>query len=305
MKGNIISGNIKKSSVFILLIIFLLGIMLSGCTKDEVVGNYEGIIPCADCEGIKAELYVESDKTYTFSFTYLDMDSEPYIATGSWEIDKEGRLVLLRSDGTIEQYLKIVSQDEVLMLDGDGNEITGTDLNFSLSRTSANYSIINNNYQLIDIILKIFGAFFILAGFTLTLWQLRSYIRNQRATFLHLLDERLINDKNAYALQRELIEYYKKQEPKKPILNEDKGKYEEIILKDLLNHLEMVCLYYKYGAIDYKLLKEDFGYFITTLFYNYYVRKYVEKEVQNKEYIGSWGNLYLIGKKLLKKQKIF
>ena len=128
------SGNIKKLTAFVLLIIFLLGILLSGCTKDEAVGNYEGIIPCADCEGIKAELSVKSDKTYTFSFTYLGTDSEPFVSIGSWEIDEEGRLVLLRSDGSIEQYLKVVSQDEVLMLDGDGNEITGTDLNFSLLR---------------------------------------------------------------------------------------------------------------------------------------------------------------------------
>lgn len=127
-------NKIKKSSAFILLIIFLLGILLSGCTKDKVVGNYEGIIPCADCEGIKAELSVKSDKTYTFSFTYLGTESEPFVSTGEWEIDEQGRLVLLRSDGTVEQYLKIVSEEEVLMLDGDGNEITGTDLNFSLLR---------------------------------------------------------------------------------------------------------------------------------------------------------------------------
>jgi uncharacterized lipoprotein NlpE involved in copper resistance len=46
----------KKSIVFILIIIFLFGISLFGCNKNKVVGNYEGIIPCADCEGIKVEL---------------------------------------------------------------------------------------------------------------------------------------------------------------------------------------------------------------------------------------------------------
>ena len=40
---------------------------------------------------------------------------------------------MLASDGKrVEQYFKIVSQNEVKMLDGDGNEITGTNLNFSL-----------------------------------------------------------------------------------------------------------------------------------------------------------------------------
>jgi len=125
---------IKKSFAFILIILFLLG-LLSGCNKTDVVGNYEGIIPCADCEGIKAELAIKNDSTYIFKFTYLGTDSAPYESTGNWKIDEKGRLVLLASDGErVEQYLKIVSQNEVKMLDGDGNEITGTDLNFSLLR---------------------------------------------------------------------------------------------------------------------------------------------------------------------------
>ena len=56
---------------FILLLTFLFGILLSGCSKTKIEGNFEGIIPCADCEGIKAELSVKSDSTYTFKFTYL------------------------------------------------------------------------------------------------------------------------------------------------------------------------------------------------------------------------------------------
>jgi uncharacterized lipoprotein NlpE involved in copper resistance len=120
---------------FVLLMAFLLGTLLSGCSKTKIEGNFEGIIPCADCEGIKAELAVNSDSTYTFKFTYLGKDVQPYIATGNWKIDEKGRLVLLRPDGeSVEQYFKIVSQNEVKMLDGDGNEITGTDLNFSLLR---------------------------------------------------------------------------------------------------------------------------------------------------------------------------
>lgn len=165
------------------------------------------------------------------------------------------------------------------------------------------YSIMENNYQQIDLILKVFGALFILAGFTLTLLQLRSYVRSQRATFLNLLDERLINDRNAYMLQRELVKYYDKRDPEKPILKKDGGKYEEIILKDLLNHLEMVSLYYRYGAINYELLKDDFGYFITALCYNNYIRRYLEKEIQSDVYLTPWREVYLIGKKLLKKQK--
>lgn len=125
----------KKLFAFILLITFLFGVSLSGCSKTKIEGNFEGIIPCADCEGIKAELTIKSDSTYTFKFTYLGTDAAPYEAAGNWQIDKKGRLVLLASDGKrVEQYFKIVSQNEVKMLDGDGNEIIGTNLNFSLLR---------------------------------------------------------------------------------------------------------------------------------------------------------------------------
>ncbi len=124
-----------KIFVLVLLAVFLFGILLGGCSRVKIEGNFGGIIPCADCEGIQADLTLNPDYTYTFSFTYLGRDVEPYVTTGNWEIDKEGRLVLLAADGkSVEQYFKIVSQNAVEMLDADGNEITGTNLNFTLTR---------------------------------------------------------------------------------------------------------------------------------------------------------------------------
>lgn len=34
-------------------------------------GDYEGVLPCADCEGIKTELELNSDKTYELTEEYL------------------------------------------------------------------------------------------------------------------------------------------------------------------------------------------------------------------------------------------
>ena len=34
-------------------------------------GEYEGVFPCADCEGIKVELDLNPDKTYELSEEYL------------------------------------------------------------------------------------------------------------------------------------------------------------------------------------------------------------------------------------------
>jgi NlpE N-terminal domain len=107
----------------------------TAATTTKITGTFEGIIPCADCEGIQSDITINPDSTYILKLTYLGTDVEPYTANGNWKIDDKGRLVLLKADGkSAEQYLKIVSQNEIKMLDGDGNEITGTNLNFSLKR---------------------------------------------------------------------------------------------------------------------------------------------------------------------------
>ena len=42
-------------------------------------GTYKGILPCADCEGIKTELELNSDKTYEIKETYLGKgDGKPF-----------------------------------------------------------------------------------------------------------------------------------------------------------------------------------------------------------------------------------
>ncbi len=50
-------------------------------------GTYEGVLPCADCPGIRTRLTLRQDGTYQLSRLYIDRDREPRLASGrfAWQ----------------------------------------------------------------------------------------------------------------------------------------------------------------------------------------------------------------------------
>ena len=53
-------------------------------------GEYEGVFPCADCEGIKVELDLNPDKTYELSEEYLGKTGNNETETkGSFTFDPQ------------------------------------------------------------------------------------------------------------------------------------------------------------------------------------------------------------------------
>lgn len=50
-------------------------------------GVYEGVLPCADCPGIRTRLTLRQDGTYEVSRLYIDRDREPRLASGrfAWQ----------------------------------------------------------------------------------------------------------------------------------------------------------------------------------------------------------------------------
>jgi len=88
-------------------------------------GLYEGMIPCADCEGIKVFLELNQDKTYTLTQTYLgkpEKDNE-IEKSGDFRWDDSGSQITLK-DGADEMHYK-VGENQLLMLDTEGNIIDG------------------------------------------------------------------------------------------------------------------------------------------------------------------------------------
>jgi uncharacterized lipoprotein NlpE involved in copper resistance len=52
-----------------------------------VTGTYEGVLPCADCEGVKYVLTLKEDGTYAMESTYLGKkDAKPFVDQGKYSL---------------------------------------------------------------------------------------------------------------------------------------------------------------------------------------------------------------------------
>lgn len=100
-------------------------------------GSYLGVLPCADCEGIRTTLELHPDQTYQLSRVYLGKSDELFQSTGQFEWDHQGHNIrlLAEQDGP-SQYQ--VRENQLLQLDMTGKPITG-DLagHYLLSKQSA------------------------------------------------------------------------------------------------------------------------------------------------------------------------
>ncbi|MDM1298200.1 copper resistance protein NlpE N-terminal domain-containing protein [Empedobacter falsenii] len=86
-------------------------------------GTYEGVIPCADCEGIKTELTLNQDNTYTLTEEFLDKNLK---------VENQGNITWTKDGGSISLKMKDdeykrykVGENILFQLDSEGNEITG------------------------------------------------------------------------------------------------------------------------------------------------------------------------------------
>ncbi|ESE41270.1 copper resistance protein NlpE [Shewanella decolorationis] len=83
-------------------------------------GEYEGVIPCASCEGIKTTLTLQVDNSFELKSIYLGKDETIFKVVGKFDWDTNGSKITL-SDGS--KYL--VGENQLFMLDTDGNRING------------------------------------------------------------------------------------------------------------------------------------------------------------------------------------
>lgn len=83
-------------------------------------GVYEGVLPCASCEGIQTTLTLQADNSFELKSIYLGKDETIFKEAGKFDWDSNGSKIIL-SDGS--KYL--VGENQLFMLDTDGNRITG------------------------------------------------------------------------------------------------------------------------------------------------------------------------------------
>ncbi|GHA65520.1 copper resistance protein NlpE [Photobacterium aphoticum] len=87
-------------------------------------GTYTGILPCASCEGIKTEVVLHKDGTYSLTEMYLGEAGDAYEYEGSFNWNAAGNTIALPGVG--ENGAKFfVGENQLFRLDQDGNRVTG------------------------------------------------------------------------------------------------------------------------------------------------------------------------------------
>lgn len=87
-------------------------------------GTYEGVVPCADCEGIETSLTLQQDQTYQLSTTYLGKDQTSFQQQGKFVWDATGSVIqLLEQKDGAAQYK--VMENQLIQLDMTGQIISG------------------------------------------------------------------------------------------------------------------------------------------------------------------------------------
>lgn len=90
----------------------------------DYVGAYSGVLPCADCEGIRTEITLNQNETYTKRITYLGKaDNEFFEEKGNYTWNTAGRQITLEGQGIPNQYL--VGENTLTQLDTEGRKIEG------------------------------------------------------------------------------------------------------------------------------------------------------------------------------------
>lgn len=87
-------------------------------------GRYEGVLPCADCEGVKTKLTLQQDGYYRLETQYLGKSEQLFRERGQFEWDHSGQIVTLqRPQPGGDQFF--VGENVLWQLDMNGQRIQG------------------------------------------------------------------------------------------------------------------------------------------------------------------------------------
>lgn len=90
------------------------------------VGTYEGVLPCADCAGIKTTIVLNANNKFMLSEVYLKGDGKTrYQKAGNFKLDKASSVLTLLYPGDDPDRLYKLGDGIITLLDKDGNMPTG------------------------------------------------------------------------------------------------------------------------------------------------------------------------------------
>jgi len=88
---------------------------------DSFVGDYQGTIPCADCDGIEIQLELNQDMTFTGSVNYLGKSDEKENIEGTFSLKEGGIVALDKALGGMVYFQK--KDVDLIILDQNAKEI--------------------------------------------------------------------------------------------------------------------------------------------------------------------------------------
>lgn len=83
-------------------------------------GTYEGVLPCADCAGIKTEITLNKDSSFLKKTAYLGKDSTVFEEKGIIKWDTDGKIVTLDDSS---RYF--IGTNNLSQLNADGSKVLG------------------------------------------------------------------------------------------------------------------------------------------------------------------------------------
>ncbi len=89
----------------------------------DYVGSYSGVLPCADCEGIRTEVILVDESQFIRKTQYIGQDDMVFEESGIYTWDEAGNTITLEGADEPNQYF--VSENRIFHLDKDGNRIEG------------------------------------------------------------------------------------------------------------------------------------------------------------------------------------
>lgn len=83
-------------------------------------GEYEGTLPAADCEGIKTNLVINNDSTYTLKSEYIGIKDGTFETSGVYKMPNDSLLELITPSSGEKTYYRILGNEKVMLSDEKG-----------------------------------------------------------------------------------------------------------------------------------------------------------------------------------------
>lgn len=85
-------------------------------------GTYSGVTPCADCPGIKTDMTLNNDATYSLSEQYLEKEKKPRTFKGKFSWDEKGSIITLDAEGDHHKFKVMEGKLQILDKFGDAKQ---------------------------------------------------------------------------------------------------------------------------------------------------------------------------------------